>query len=75
MKQLNATQDTVALLTADQPSQVGGGIGPVQPLNVQAQDMYGDTMSAWDYMDWTAREHNFEKDDSIHDFPGGAGRQ
>ena len=54
---------------------INPGIGPIKPLDVQAQDMYGDTMSAWDYMDWTAREHNFEAGDSIHDFPGGAGRQ
>lgn len=75
MKQLKATQDNAVLLTADQASQVVGGIGPVKPLNVQAQDLYGNTMSVEDYMDWTAREHDPVNGDSIHDFPGGAGRQ
>ena len=76
MKQLNATQDGVVLLTADQATQVGGGIGisPVKPMTVQAQDMYGNTMSAEDYMNWTAREHDPANGDSIHDFPGGRGQ-
>ena len=77
MNQLKATQGNVMLLTAEQASQVGGGIGigPVKPLNVQPQDLYGDTMSMEDYMDWTAREHDPANGDSIFDFPGGAGRQ
>jgi hypothetical protein len=76
MKQLNATQDKVVLLTADQVSQVAGGISisPVKPLVVEAQDMYGNTMSIEDYMNWTAREHDPAGGDSIHDFPGGRGQ-
>ena len=75
MKQLTATQDGVVLLTADQASQVGGGIGPVAARTIEAQDMYGNTMSIEDYMNWTAREHDPVNGDSIHDFPGGPGRQ
>ncbi len=77
MKQLNAMQEKVVLLTADQVAQVAGGIGisPVAPRKVLPQDLYGDTMSMEDYMDWTAREHDPVNGDSIHDFPGGAGRQ
>ena len=77
MKQPNATQHDVVLLTADQASQVAGGIGisPVAPLKVEAQDLYGNTMSIDEYMDWTAREHDPANGDSIHDFPGGAGHQ
>jgi hypothetical protein len=77
MKQLSATQDGVVLLTADQASQVGGGLSPLVPvkvLQVQAQDMYGNTMSAEDYMEWTRREHDPANGDSIHDFPGGPGQ-
>jgi len=56
---------------------VAGGIG-ISPLpavtEVRAQDMYGNTMSAEDYMNWTAREHDPANGDSIHDFPGGRGQ-
>ena len=79
MKQLNATRGNIVLLTIDQVSQVGGGavpgITPVKPIEVKAQDLYGDTMSVEDYTAWTAREHDWQLGDSIHDFPGGKGRQ
>jgi hypothetical protein len=67
----------IRTLTAAELDAVAGGIGisPVAPVReVLAQDMYGNTMSAEDYMDWTAREHDPANGDSIHDFPGGRGQ-
>jgi hypothetical protein len=50
-------------------------IGPAKMPEILPQDLYGDTMSIEEWMDWTAREHNPTGGDSIHDFPGGRGRQ
>ena len=79
MKQVNATQSNIVVLTADQISHVSGGatpaITPVKPIEVKAQDMYGNTMSAEDYAAWTAREHDWWLGDNINDFPGGKGQQ
>ena len=75
---MNATQDKMVVLTPDQAAQVGGGvpgIGPVKPIEVKAQDAYGNTMSIEDWTAWTGREHDPANGDSIFDFPGGAGRQ
>lgn len=79
MKQVNATQSNIVVLTVDQISHVSGGtnpgIGPVKPIDVKAQDAYGDTMSVEDWTAWTAREHDPVNGDSIFDFPGGKGHQ
>jgi hypothetical protein len=51
---------------------------PVGPLKLHvpvAQDVYGDTMSVEEWMDWTSRPHDPTSGDSIFDFPGGRGRQ
>jgi hypothetical protein len=50
-------------------------ISPINLQQVLAQDLFGDTMSMEEWMDWTAREHDPVNGDSIFDFPGGAGRQ
>ena len=50
-------------------------IGPAEMPEILPQDMYGDTMSIEEWMDWTSREHDPANGDSIHDFPGGRGRQ
>ena len=76
---MNATQDKIVVLTLDQAAQVGGGanpgITPVKPIEVKAQDLYGNTMSIEDWTAWTAREHDPANGDSIFDFPGGKGQQ
>lgn len=62
-------------LSPEQMDKVHAGISPVTPVRVLPQDMYGDTMSWEAWMNWTARPHDPANGDSIHDFPGGAGRQ
>jgi hypothetical protein len=70
MKQLNATQDKVVLLTADQVAQVAGGISisPSNPRRPGAGPVRQHHVHE-DYMNWTAREHDPAGGDSIHDFP------
>lgn len=55
----------------------GTSLPPVEGVKVKnlvPEDMYGCKMSYEDWMDWTAREHDPVNGDSIHDFPGGPGR-
>jgi hypothetical protein len=50
-------------------------IAPPKLQQFLPQDLYGDTMSMEEWMNWTARPHDPANGDSIFDFPGGHGRQ
>jgi hypothetical protein len=70
-----AAQDsTPAIVGSDQASNPPAVRAP-RLQAVVAQDVYGDTMSVEEWMDWTARPHDPTSGDSIFDFPGGRGRQ
>lgn len=67
---------TLTTLTPTELQAVAGGIAPpIQPVTppteVLAEDIYGDTMSVQEWMDWVGSYHSTG---SIFDFPGGKGR-